>query len=219
MSGELLRRYSVFLSAMIIGSCGVSMVTQSLLGVNSVACFSYVASVYFPLTMGTVNIMFNLTMYICQFFILTTPRRKAEFKNLLLQIPAMIVFGLMLDVWRYLMADLDVSNYAVAFFWLIFGSCLVSLNVSLQVTASVAMLPCDGFVRYLAERMQKKLGRVKLSFDLILVGSAALMSLFCSGFTEIVGIREGTVIGAIIVGPVAGFFLKPLQFLGNWCKG
>ncbi len=219
MNGELLRRYGVFLSAMIIGSCGVSMVTQSLLGVNSVACFSYVASVYFPLTMGTVNILFNLSMYIGQFFILTAPRRKAEFKNQLLQIPAMVVFGLMLDVWRYLMADLDVSNYAVAFFWLILGSSLVALNISLQVTAAVAMLPCDGFVRYLAERMQKRLGTVKLGYDLTLVGTAALMSLVCSGFTQIVGIREGTVIGAVIVGPIAGFFLKPLKPLGNWCKG
>ena len=57
---ELIRRYIVFLLGISIGALGVTLVTRSTLGVNSVACASYVTSVYFPVTMGQVTIAFNL---------------------------------------------------------------------------------------------------------------------------------------------------------------
>lgn len=216
---ELLRRYSVFLSALVIGSCGVTLVTRSLLGVNSVACFSYVTSVYFPLTMGTVNILFNVAMFVSQFFVLNAQRRREELYNIILQVPALIVFGLMIDVWMYVTEDLVMSNYFMALAVLLIGSALISLNIALQATASVAMLPCDAFVRYLAARIQKRLGSIKLIYDLILVATAAVMSLVCSNFTEIVGIREGTVIGALIVGPMTQFALRYLGSIKAFCGG
>ena len=66
---ELFRRYIVFFLALTIGACGVTLVTRSHLGVNSVACLSYVSSIYLPVTMGTVVIIFNLSMLILQFFL------------------------------------------------------------------------------------------------------------------------------------------------------
>lgn len=216
---ELARRYTVFMLAMVIGSFGVTLVTRSLLGVNSVACFSYVTSVYFPITMGTVNILFNLTMFVSQFFILTGEQRRRELGNLLLQIPAMILFGVMLDVWLWITDSLVMVNYAMALTILFIGSVLISVNIALQATASVAMLPCDAFVRQLAARLQKRLGSLKLIYDLFLVGTAAIMSLVCSGFTEIVGIREGTVIGALIVGPITQVALRFMLPFKLFCEG
>lgn len=216
---ELARRYTVFMLAMVIGSFGVTLVTRSLLGVNSVACFSYVTSVYFPITMGTVNILFNLTMYVSQFFILTGEQRRRELGNLLLQIPAMILFGVMLDVWLWITDSLVMVNYAMALTILFIGSVLIAVNIALQATASVAMLPCDAFVRKLAARLQKRLGSLKLIYDLFLVGTAAIMSLVCSGFTEIVGIREGTVIGALIVGPITQVALRFMLPFKLFCEG
>lgn len=216
---ELIRRYSVFMLALIVGSCGVTLVTKSLLGVNSVACFSYVTSVYFPLTMGMVNIIFNGTMFFSQLFVLTSKQRREQMYNIILQIPALIVFGLMIDVWMYITRDLVMANYAMAMAVLLIGSVLIAVNISMQATASVAMLPCDAFVRHLAARIQRRLGSVKLIYDLLLVAAAALMSLICSNFTEIVGIREGTVIGALIVGPIAQYALKFLGPVKAFCSG
>ncbi|HIV14990.1 MAG TPA: hypothetical protein IAB18_03630 [Candidatus Avisuccinivibrio pullicola] len=216
---ELARRYTVFMLAMVIGSFGVTLVTRSLLGVNSVACFSYVTSVYFPITMGTVNILFNLTMFVSQFFILTGEQRHRELGNFLLQIPAMILFGVMLDVWLWITDSLVIVNYAMALTILFIGSVLIAVNIALQATASVAMLPCDAFVRQLATRLQKRLGSLKFIYDLFLVGTAAIMSLVCSGFTEIVGIREGTVIGALIVGPITQVALRFMLPFKLFCEG
>ena len=94
---ELIRRYIVFFVGISIGAFGVTLVTRSTLGVNSVACASYVTSVYFPVTMGQVNIAFNLFMLISQLVIMTKAQRRAQWVMVLMQIPAFVVFGLLLD--------------------------------------------------------------------------------------------------------------------------
>lgn len=213
---ELYRRYAFFVCALIVGALGVTMVTRSTLGVNSVACFSYVSSVYFPVTMGTITISFNACMLLGQLFIFTREQRRREMVNLLLQVPAICIFGVMVDFWMWALADLPLYNYAFKMGMLLLGSVIIALNIAMQATASVTMLSCDAFVLHLSRRIGKKMGRVKLCYDLLLVGSAALMSLYCSGFTEITGIREGTVIGAIIVGPLAQRWLPVVGIFKPW---
>ncbi len=217
-TSELVRRYCVLFSALIVGAFGVTLVTRSTLGVNSVACFSYVSSVYFPVTMGMVTIAFNACMLLGQWLIFTKEQRRSELINLLLQVPVIMVFGLMVDVWMYLTRDLILDAYWQKMVVLLVGSLIIALNIALQAIASVSMLACDAFVRFLAQRIQHRLGSVKLCYDLLLVASAAAMSLICSHFSEIVGIREGTVIGAIIVGPLVQVWLSRLVFVKRWCQ-
>lgn len=213
---ELCRRYAFFLMALVVGAFGVSLVTRSTLGVNSVACFSYVTSVYFPVTMGTITIAFNALMLVGQLFLFTKDERRMQLINLMMQVPAICVFGVMVDIWMYILKDLPTYNYAFKMGMLLIGSLVIALNIAMQTTASVAMLACDAFVLRLSQHINKKMGNVKLCYDLILVGTAAAMSFICSGFTEIVGIREGTVIGAIIVGPLAQRWLPIVGVFKGW---
>ena len=106
---ELFRRYIVFFLALTIGACGVTLVTRSHLGVNSVACLSYVSSIYLPVTMGTVVIIFNLSMLILQFFLYKRVELKYHLMNLLLQIPAFFFFGILVDIFMFLTKNKALS--------------------------------------------------------------------------------------------------------------
>ena len=217
---ELMRRYAVFMLALIVGSFGVTMVTRATLGVNSVACFSYVTSVYFPITMGMVNILFNCSMLLAQFVVMRAAERRVQLLNVVLQIPAMILFGFMIDFWMYLTRDYHPETlpwgYALCFGTFFVGSVIIACNIVLQAIGNVAKLPCDAFVMILAARINKKLGWVKLAYDAFLVLTAAIMSLICSNFSEIIGIREGTVLGAIMIGPLVQFLMPHLTFFSRW---
>ncbi len=213
---ELVRRYLVFILAMAVAGLGIALVTRALLGVNSVACFSYVSSVYFPVTMGIVTIIFNLVTLIGQLFILGRDGIKEQLSNLLMQIPAFFCIGIFVDFWIFVTRGLTFDSYILAFVCMVFGNAIIALNISIQATANVTMLSCDAFVRLLAAKIGRKLGTVKLWFDLIVITLAGCMSFCCSGFTEIVGIREGTVIGALIVGPLAQIFLRYTGFFNTW---
>lgn len=214
-NGELVIRYLIFLLAICCGSFGVTLTTRATLGVNSVACFSYVSSIYFPITMGTVTIAFNITMLLLQFVMLNAHERKDQFINILMQVPALILFGVMVDVFMYLTDGFhpETYGYAACVATFIVGSLIIAFNISLQSIADVAKLSCDAFVILLAKKINKKLGIVKMCYDLLLVIFAATISLVCSNFTEIIGVREGTIMGAFIVGPAVGFILPHLTFL------
>lgn len=216
--GELLRRYTVFFVAIMIGAFGVTLVTRATIGVNSVACVSYVSSVYFPLTMGTVTILFYSITVLLQFLMLSRAECRAQFINIMMQFPTLVLFGVMVDVFMYLTRDFhpDEIGYWACFATFAAGSVIIALNIALQFVGDVAKIPGDAFVMVLARKINKKLGMVKLCYDLILVVAAAAISLYGSGFTEIIGIREGTILGSLAIGPIVQLFLPHLAFLERW---
>ncbi|MBU3845289.1 MAG: hypothetical protein H9847_10590 [Candidatus Anaerobiospirillum pullicola] len=215
---ELIRRYIVFFVGISIGAFGVTLVTRSTLGVNSVACASYVTSVYFPVTMGQVNIAFNLFMLISQLVIMTKAQRRAQWVMVLMQIPAFVVFGLLLDFFMFLTRDYHPGEYGywAEFLTLIAGTIIIAINICMQVAGGVTKLSCDAFVVVLAERIHRNIGTIKIIYDWTLVATAAVMSLVCSGFTEIVGIREGTLIGAFFVGYLVKLLYPHFKFCERW---
>lgn len=215
---ELTRRYIVFLLALIVGALGVTLVTRATLGVNSVACASYVTSVYFPVTMGQVTIAFNLFMMLALLLIMTKEERRNGWVNVLMQIPAFVLFGLLVDFYMWLTRDFhpDQISYFACLVTLAVGILLISFNIALQFIANVAKLSCDAFVIELSQKINIKLGWVKLVYDVLLVVIAAAISLVCSDFTELVGVREGTLVGAFGVGPLVQFVLPFFAFFQHW---
>lgn len=215
---ELIRRYGVFLLGISIAAVGVTLVTRSTLGVNSIACASFVISSYFPITMGAVTIAFNLAMMALQFTLYPKSQWRSKLSNILLQLPAMIVFGLLVDVVMYLTASFqpELTGYWACFLTFLVGIIVISINIVLQSTANVAMLPCDAYVIVLAKVKHWRMGTVKLSYDLSLVALAAIISLWCSDFSAIIGIREGTILGAVFIGPMVQLLLPHFAFIDRW---
>lgn len=76
------------------------------------------------------------------------------------------------------------------------------------------MMAGEYFVKVITKRFHGEFGYVKLGFDVTLVAIACLLSLiFMSG---IYGVREGTVVAALIVGPIVHFVSPYYNFLDKW---
>ena len=88
-----------------------------------------------------------------------------------------------------------------------------SLYITFQTKANVVMLPNDGLVVSYARQKHYSLGKVKLLFDMSLVIVAVVVSLWQSNFSEITGVREGSIIGSLLVGPIVQFLLPNFNFL------
>ena len=86
------------------------------------------------------------------------------------------------------------------------GCVFLGFGIALEVHPDVLILPGEGLVRAITRRFHLQFGRVKSTFDLTLVGLAALVSVLATG--KVLGIREGTVVAALIVGPISHFFLR-----------
>lgn len=78
---------------------------------------------------------------------------------------------------------------------------ILGFGVYLEMAADVAMLPGESFVRAVAATWNTEFGTTKIVFDVSMTGIAALLSF--GYFGGLNGVREGTVIAALLVGSIA----------------
>ena len=64
-------------------------------------------------------------------------------------------------------------------------------------------LPADGFIYSISKFLNKEFAKVKPYVDTTMVAIAIVLSFVFLGY--LAGVREGTVISAIIIGPIVNF--------------
>lgn len=204
---NLVRRYIVFLFGLFISSLGVAFVTKASLGTSPISSIPYVLSLKFTPTLGVFTIYFSLFLILLQIIILGKKFNKID----LLQIPVSILFGYFIDISMFLLKWVNSDIYVVKVLYLLIGCVILGFGVYLEVIADVLMLPGESFVRSLTIRFGVDFGITKVCFDASMTVTAGIISFIL--FNAINGVREGTIVAALIVGLIAKFFGKHLAFL------
>jgi len=186
---------------------GVALSVKATLGVSPISCIPYVYSLKYPLSMGEMTIAFNILLILLQIVVLGKAYKPFQ----LIQLPVVLIFGCFTDIALYLVKDLQASNYA----WqlaLCLSSCVViGFSVFLEVKAKVTYLAGEGLALALAERFNIEFGKSKIGTDSTMVLICLISSFVLLG--HLVGVREGTIAAAVLVGYLARFFSRKLTFL------
>lgn len=206
---EKLKRYIVFLIGLFINSLGVSLITKADLGTSPISSIPYVLSLNFPFTLGQFTIAFSLLLILIQLVIL---RRNFKAEHLL-QIPISILFGYFIDLTMVMLFFVNPQSYLSSVVYLLIGCVILGFGVYTEVLANVAMLPGESFVRAVSSTWKTEFGSTKVAFDVSLTGIAAVLSLIFAHRLD--GVREGTIIAALLVGFIARLFGRRLTFLGS----
>lgn len=203
-------RWLLFLFAVVVQSSGIALVVKSLLGTSPISSLPYVMSFVWPFTLGETTFAVNMIFVLIQLLVLRRNFTKLHF----CQIPGTVVFAASIDVFMNIFGAVEPDFYLWKIIVLLVGSSLVSLGIALQGIADVLMLPGDGMVYAIANTFHWDFGKVKTTNDVILVSLAVILSYMDLGTIE--GVREGTVISALITGAIARFFLIHLS---DWKDG
>lgn len=206
---EKLKRYIVFLIGLFINSLGVSLITKADLGTSPISSIPYVLSLNFPFTLGQFTIAFSLLLILIQLVIL---RRNFKAEHLL-QIPISILFGYFIDLTMVMLFFVNPQSYFLSVVYLLIGCVILGFGVYTEVLANVAMLPGESFVRAVSSTWKTEFGSTKVAFDVSLTVIAAVLSLIFAHRLD--GVREGTIIAALLVGFIARLFGRRLTFLGQ----
>lgn len=204
---EKVKRYIIFLIGLFINSLGVSLITKADLGTSPISSIPYVLSLNFPMTLGQFTIIFSILLIIIQLFIL----RKNFKAEHLLQIPISILFGYFIDLTIVLLGFVHPEAYGLKIIYLLIGCVILGFGVYMEVLANVAMLPGESFVRAVSTTWNTNFGNTKVAFDVSLTVIAAALSFLFVHRLE--GVREGTIIAALLVGFTARLFGRYLAFL------
>jgi len=203
-----IKRILIFIAGLYCMGLGVALSVIAALGTSPISCFPYVVSEIAPVSVGTVTFIMNFIFLLAQIAIL-----KKDFKPWqILQLPALLVFSVCIDMNILLFSWLPGDTYLLQVLWMLLGCLILGTGIGLLLLADYVMMPADYLVRILAFVVLKKdFGKVKVTFDLTLVCIAAITSLIF--LHEIVGIREGSLIAALTVGLIARTVASKLSFL------
>lgn len=217
MSVYTIRRYILFAVSLFVNSLGIAFITKALLGTSPITSVTYVLSMFTPLTMGVWTIILNLLFVVLELPLMSRAELKSDYRMFLLQIPVSLCFGTFIDISMSLLFWLNPGQYMLQILCLLVGCVILAMGITLEVKANAAMMSGEYFVRVISRRFRKEFGYVKLGFDITLLCIACLLSLiFMSG---IYGVREGTVVAALLVGPIVHFVTPWYRFLDKWIDG
>lgn len=204
---EKLKRYLIFLVGLFVNSLGVSLITKANLGTSPISSIPYVLSLNFPFTLGSFTIFFSIFLIVLQLIIL---RKNFKLEHIL-QIPVSIIFGYFIDLTMILFSWVNPEAYIMKIVYLLIGCLILGVGVYMEVLADVVMLPGESFVRAIVLTWKTNFGTTKICFDVSMSVIAAVLSFVFAGRLD--GVREGTVIAALLVGFIARLIGKKLAFL------
>lgn len=205
---EKLKRYIVFFIGLFINALGVSLITKADLGTSPISSIPYVLSLNFPMTLGTFTVIFSMFLIILQLLIL---RKNFRLEHAL-QIPISFLFGYFIDLTMNLLYMIHPQAYPQKVLYLLIGCVILGFGVYAEVLANVAMLPGESFVRAVVTTWNTDFGITKICFDVSMTVTAGVLSLIF--FHQLNGVREGTIIAALLVGFIARLFGRLLSFAG-----
>ena len=118
-----------------------------------------------------------------------------------------MAFGYFIDLTTAMLGDFRLTSYPAQFAFLLSGCVVLGVGVYLEVLPNVAMLPGESFVRAVCTTWKREFGASKIAFDVSMTVLAAVLSVVLAG------VREGTVVAALLVGFIARQLNKRLRDL------
>jgi uncharacterized membrane protein YczE/cytidylate kinase len=209
---EIVKRYLFLILGLFMMAVGVALSTRSNLGTSPISCVPYVLSLGLSMTIGQFTFLMNLLFIVFQILLL-----RKQFKLIqLLQVVIAFIFAYFTDFTMGLFSWINVTSYPAQIGLFVFSCLILALGVSIEVTADVVMMAGEGVVSAISKVTKKEFGKLKVAFDVTLVICGFLLSFIL--FHRLNGIREGTVLAALLVGTLVRLMNKSLSFMDDIFK-
>lgn len=200
---QMTKRILVYILGLFVMSIGVCLSINSGLGVSPVNSLPYVLHSVFQIPLGIcITAVFSLFIFL-QFLLLRRAFKPFE----LIQLAFGLVFSYFMNFFSPLLAPLSFSSYPGQLLLMAVGIVLVSMGLFLYLQPAIIPMPMEGLTLALTKKLNKPFRLVKIAVDLASVGTGVVICLFAG---QLYGIREGTLICALCIGPVTGFFTSKL---------
>ena len=199
---EKINRYLIYLISLFIISLGASLSIKANLGTSPLICLPYVCSLITNLSVGIVIFLFTILFIVIQIALLGKGFEKRQY----LQLVIGFIFSFFVDFSLMIVNFINPIGYINQFLLLLFSCLVVAFGVLLEIQTEVVYLPADGVIVAISKVLKKDFPKVKPFVDTSMVIIAAVLSIVFLGY--LAGVREGTIISALIIGPIVKILKK-----------
>ncbi|MBE6508208.1 MAG: YitT family protein [Methanobrevibacter sp.] len=198
-------RYIIYFLSLFIISLGASLSIKANLGTSPLICLPYVCSLITKFSVGEVMFAFTLIFIFIQVALLRGDFEKRQY----LQLVVGTIFSVFVDFSLILVGFINPVGYVNQMILLLVSCVVVAFGVLLEIQTEIVYLPADGVIVAISKVLKKEFSTVKPFVDTSMVIIAAVLSVVFLGY--LAGVREGTVISALIIGPIVRVLKKYLD--------
>ncbi|GAA0181066.1 YitT family protein [Clostridium sediminicola] len=201
------KKVFIYVLGFFILAVGINISKLAGLGISPVSSIPYACELIFGIELGKATYIIYIGLILLQIILL---RKDYKIRNLL-QIVSTFVLGTFITYTgnEYLLFWLpEPSTYILQLVYLLISIVVIGIGVSLYLCSNIMMLPAEGLCGAIVQVSKDKLnfGNAKVCVDSGMVIISAILSIIFLG--KLTTVREGTILAAILVGKVVGFFLK-----------
>ena len=196
MELKKISRYLIYILSLFIISLGASLSIKANLGTSPLICLPYVSSLIVKLSVGEVMFVFTIIFILIQVVLIRGEFEKRQY----LQLVIGTIFSVFVDFSMMLVIGLNPVGYINQMILLLFSCVVVAFGVLLEIQAEIVYLPADGVIVAISKVLKKEFSYVKPFLDSSMVILAVALSMIFLGY--LAGVREGTIISAVIIGPI-----------------
>ena len=201
---RFLYRILLYIAGLFLIALGSCISINSGLGISPVSSLPYVISLIAGLPLSGCVIAIYSLYVLLQVVIL-----RGQFRLIsLTQILFSVVFGYFMDLAALVIGDFSIPTYAGKLVMLAISMVLIALGVLIYVSMELMPMPMEGLSLAVASKSGIPFHNTKIMVDCAVVGLGVLLSFLCTG--RLVGIREGTILTAILVGKIIAVLRRPL---------
>lgn len=202
---KLLLQALIYCVGLLVIAFGVAFSVNSDLGVSPVNSLPYVLSQICNVSMGTC-----VTIVFCGFILLQALILGKEFSLIsLTQIIFSTIFGYFVDLAKWLVGDFCFPTYFGRLGMLAISVVLIAFGIYFYLLARLVPMPMEGLAMAISKKAKRPFTTMKTVTDCVAVALAAILSLIF--LRRLDGVREGTLITALVVGKVIAIIKKPMK--------
>lgn len=198
---DILRRYTIATVGLFMIALGVAISLKSNLGTSPISCPPGVMNLRWQeVSIGQFTWYVNFSLIFVQIALLRSRFRWID----LMQIPAVILFGVLCDVCVWLCQSLPADTYWLQMLWCLVSILITAVGLRVEIFGNAWMLSGDKTVNVISSVFGPAFSTVKIWMDVIFVLASMLFAwivfgnVFGDGANNI--IREGTLLLAILTG-------------------
>lgn len=199
---KLFKRILVLVLGVAIVGCSCALTLKAAIGVGAWDALSQTGYEVTGIEVGTIGMCSNFLCVFVQIIVL-----KKNFKPIqLLQIPLSILLGVIINFMLYEV----YNNFTIDAYWmnimlLVIGYIVSAFAVGMVMVLDIVTFALEGACMAVSNTTGKKFHLLRQGVDVVSIIIVVVVALV---FNVPLAVREGTVIGMFLFGPVMGIFMK-----------
>ncbi|CAI2661311.1 hypothetical protein AKUH4B303J_13920 [Apilactobacillus kunkeei] len=195
MKAKMLFRIILYIIGLNVLALGTTLFACGKLGVSSLVSVPQTLSFIIHTTLGHATTMFFIILVLVQLIIV----RRFELK-IVLQLVLAFVFGWLVDFYSLTIGlkRIPLNGYAERIPVTLLAILCTTLGIFMMVKAAFVLIPADGFVNVISEKLHKPFGQMKFCFDASMIIITILLGLVF--LHRITSIGIGTILAVLFVG-------------------